>query len=126
MHFIGIVLMLVVERQKCISYSLLVLTTTSHVLLSLHSHCLFFGSSPFFFLNRPFPTYKLSAFLLAITVIRVYSSLCFLITIFYANSSSFCKKDTLLTLKFLYFCVCFLSICDRLSCLPIPLNSGLS
>ena len=50
-HFIGIVLVVIVERQEGISDSFLVLVSSAHVLLSLHGHGFFFGPASLLFLN---------------------------------------------------------------------------
>ena len=50
-HFIGTILVVIVERQEGISDSFLVLVSPAHVLLSLHGCGFFFGSASLLFLD---------------------------------------------------------------------------
>ena len=49
-HFIGIILVVIVEGKEGISDSLLVLVSSAHVLLSLHGYGFFFGPASLLFL----------------------------------------------------------------------------
>ena len=50
-HFIGIILVVIVEGQECVSDSFLVLVSSAHVLLSLHGRGFFFGPASLLFLD---------------------------------------------------------------------------